>query len=192
MKTIANVLKWNPFVFPVGLPCVTQTWRKPWKKLSPYWLNEWCNWQPKKNDDVICLRLWRGTYTQQCWIPMWILLWYSDSCFCDCLCVKSECPRGCQKRTFGMPRTNALINRNTASGCAGLVNYMVWALLTVNSELLSISVCARCVNPSVRVVSIKLQYMLFCSNKLSLIGWVLLVKFHHDLFIIFVFIVFMC
>lgn len=82
----------------IGLPCVTQTWRKPWKKLSPYWLNEWCNWQPKKNDGIICLRLWRGTYTQQCWIPMWILLWYSDSCFCDCLCVKSECPRDCQKK----------------------------------------------------------------------------------------------
>lgn len=183
MKTIAKVLIWNSFIFPIGLPWVTQTWRKPWKKLSPHSLNEWCNWQPKKSDDVICLRLWRGTYTQQCWIPMWILLWYSDSCFCDCLCVKSECSWDCQKKGHleclgRMPRSIVI------------QQVVVQDLLTIWIELFLRWTVNFCPYLSVRVVSIKLQYMFICRNKSSLISWVLIVKFHHDLFIIFVFIVF--
>lgn len=119
MKPI--LLIWNLFILTIGMPrCprfidVKKTINE---KLSIHWFYD-RKMQPKEEWRCI-LRLWRRAYKWQCWSPtisMWILLWYSDCCSCDCLSVKSECQRDsdCQKRIFGMPRTNASINRNTAS-----------------------------------------------------------------------------
>lgn len=142
---------------------------------------EKCN--QKRSEDVISLRLRRKAYLQQYWsptIPMWILLWYSDSQLFVWLfkCEFQKARETVTKRTLGISIKNGSIDLNTASDHAGL-NFKLYGLNFAHCEHLSKSVCARCL--------IKLHSSLsICSNKSSPICWVLFVRFHYDLFIIFV------
>lgn len=74
-----------------------------------------------------------------------------------------------------MTRKKAMIDCKIASGSTGLVNYMIWILLTVN--LVKVCQCRLCDQTAIMFISPALNH-----------HWVLFFKLYHDLFIILGFI----
>lgn len=137
----------------------------------------------KKSDAIICFRLWGGTYTQQCWIQMWIC--------CDILiavlrlfCVwnQRDCEtRACQKRTFEMPigrMPTSIVMQQVVMQDLWTIWFKpcLWWIVNMCSYL---SVCVVWSNSTALHVYLQQQII---TNRLSTFS-------DHDLFIIFVFVV---